>query len=90
MIKVNFTSALKRFFPSLHSMDVEAKSVAEALEAVELEFPGMKSYLLEDSGKLRKHVNIFVGEDLIQDENQMSDLVNQKDVIHIFQALSGG
>ena len=90
MIKVNFTSALKRFFPTLKSIEVEAKSVAEALQEVETEYPGMKSYLLEDSGKLRKHVNIFIGEELIQDENQMTDLLKAKDEIHIFQALSGG
>ena len=62
MIKVNFTSALKRFFPALQSIEVEAKSVAEVLKEVETRYPGMNSYLLEDSGKLRKHVNIFIGE----------------------------
>ena len=90
MPTVKFTSALKRFFPKLVTIQVPGNSVSEVLDHVEEKFPGMKSYLLEDTGKLRKHVNIFIGENLIQDETELSDLIGEKDEIHVFQALSGG
>lgn len=90
MVKVNFTSALKRFFPELRPILVEANDVAEVIDRVEEQFPGMKSYVLDDAGRVRKHVNIFIGEDLIQDETELKDPVNDKTEVHIFQALSGG
>ena len=90
MPKVNFTSALKRFFPDLSTIEVEADNVRELLIQVEIKFPGIKSYLLDDVGSLRKHVNIFIGENLIQDEIELADNLSSNDEIFIFQALSGG
>ena len=90
MTKVNFTNALKRFFPELESISVEAENVRSLIEEVESRYPGIKSYIVEDSGKLRKHVNIFIGENLIEDETNLSDTVASGDEVFIFQALSGG
>lgn len=90
MPKVNFTSALKRFFPDLSSIEVEADNINELIAQIELKYPGIKSYLLDDTGSLRKHVNIFIGENLIQDEVSFTDDLSSKDEIYIFQALSGG
>jgi molybdopterin converting factor small subunit len=90
MAKVNFTSALKRFFPNLESIEVKASNVKELLDQLEHHYPGMKSYVLDDAGRLRKHVNIFIGEDLIEDEENLNDAIFDSSQVHIFQALSGG
>ncbi len=90
MTKVNFTSALKRFFPELRSLEVEAENIRQLIDKVEKYYPGMTSYLLDDAGQLRKHVNIFIGDELIQDESGLSDSIPEKTEVHIFQALSGG
>lgn len=90
MAKVKFTSALKRFFPTLEEVEMEGNSVNEVLERVNIKYPGMNSYLLEEDGSLRKHVNIFLGDELILDRIGLSDQVNSQDKILIFQALSGG
>ncbi|GLR18029.1 MoaD/ThiS family protein [Portibacter lacus] len=86
MIKVHFTSALKRFFPNLQTIEVEASDVSTALLQVEEKYPGMKSYLMDETEQLRPHVNIFIGEDIATLENEVS----ANDEIFIFQALSGG
>lgn len=90
MQKVRFTSALKRFFPSLKEEEVKGKTVSEVLNKLEEKYPGMKDYLLEEGGRVRKHINIFIGDQLVDDREGLSDVVKEGDEILIFQALSGG
>jgi molybdopterin converting factor small subunit len=90
MARVKFTSALKRFFPSLTELDIAGDSVKEALHNIEQRYPGMLNYLMEDNGQLRKHVNIFLKGELIKDRVTLNDRVNPRDELLIFQALSGG
>ena len=90
MPKVKFTSALNRFFPDLKAIDVEADSIIETIEQIEQAYPGMKSFILEDSGQIRKHVNIFIGDQLIQSKSLLDYKIDDAEEIYIFQALSGG
>lgn len=90
MPKVKFTSALKPFFPSLTDLETDGKTIQEVLNAVEARFPGISSYLVDDTGRLRQHVNIFLQGDLIKDRDNLTDSVKDSDELLIFQALSGG
>jgi len=90
MATVKFTSALCRFFPDLKEMEIEGNTVNEVLKKIEQKVPGVAEYLLEEDGRLRKHVNIFLKEDMITDREKLSDQVKASDEILIYQALSGG
>ena len=90
MIKVKFTSALKQFFPDLRAQELEGSSVKEIIASIDAIYPGMQNYLLEDDGSLRKHVNIFVQDEMMTDRNTLSDTLTEGDEVLIFQALSGG
>lgn len=90
MPKVRFTPNLKRFFPDLAEIEVEAQTVAEVVAAVNSRWNGLADYIVDEQGSLRKHVNIYVGEDLIHDKINLSDPVDQNARVLIMQALSGG
>jgi molybdopterin synthase sulfur carrier subunit len=90
MPKVKFTSALKRFFPSIEEVDVAASTVRDLVMELEQKHPGLSSYLIDERGQLRQHVNVFVKDELIRDREKLSDKVQKNDVVLIFQALSGG
>ena len=90
MAKVKFTSALKPFFPSLIDLELQGSSIRELLDQVEAYYPGISGYLTDETGSLRKHVNIFLQGDLIKDRNFLTDSVKGNDEVIIFQALSGG
>jgi len=90
MAKIRFTSALNRFFPDLREIDVDAPTVNEVIARTDEHFPGIKSYILEEDGSLRKHVNIFIDDQLILDRKKLSDQIEGAGEILIFQALSGG
>lgn len=90
MPTVKFTSALKQFFPALAEVHVQAETVRDVITQLEHKHPGLTSYLLDDAGQLRQHVNVFVQQELITDRQKLSDAVKANDTVTIFQALSGG
>ena len=87
---INFTSALKRFYPDLHPLRIEGKTVAEILARLNDSYPGMTDYLVDEHGALRHHINIFIGDKMIADRDNLMDEITGEEEILIFQALSGG
>lgn len=90
MPTLSFTPALKRFFPELTEQEWEADNLTDLLDALEKAHPGIRSYLTDEAGVLRKHVNIFIDGDLLTDRETLSDDIREAREILIFQALSGG
>jgi molybdopterin synthase sulfur carrier subunit len=90
MPSVEFTSALRRFFPDLKPENVEGQTVKEVLAVLDEKYPGLRDYIVDDQGALRQHVNIFLGNEIVRDKTNLSDRVERDDQIFIFQALSGG
>lgn len=90
MPNVKFTAALERFFPNLKEEKVKGDNVAEVLNQLEIEYPGISDYIINEQGALRKHVNIFVEGALIKDKATLKDSLTENSEVLIFQALSGG
>ena len=87
---VKFTNALKRFFPGLKDTPAKGRTLAEILDEMEARYPGVCSYILDEQGSLRQHVNIFIDGILISDRVALSDPFSENSEIYIIQALSGG
>jgi sulfur-carrier protein len=91
MPAVKFTTHLEKFFPGItQGVTVQAGTVAEVVVALEGQFPGLAAYLVDEQGALRKHVNIFVDDDLIHDRQRLTDPLTDSNRVYVFQALSGG
>lgn len=90
MIRLRFTSHLEKFFPGLGELQLEARDVAALVRQADERFPGLAAYVVNERGVLRPHVNIFIGSEMIQDRQQLSDALRDGDVVTIMQALSGG
>ncbi|MBI1281673.1 MAG: molybdenum cofactor biosynthesis protein MoaD [Anaerolineaceae bacterium] len=91
MPNVHFTTHLQRFFPTLQQgTQADGQTVAEVVRSLEQQHPGLAAYIVDEQGALRKHVNIFVNDELVIDRQKLSDVVGQKTRVFIFQALSGG
>jgi sulfur-carrier protein len=90
MPKIRFTYALKRFFPGLKEVPAGGKSFREIFSELEEHYPGISSYILDEQGSLRKHVNIFIDGKMISDRKTLNDSFTSNSEIYIMQALSGG
>ena len=89
MPTVEFTPNLARQTRTA-SCRVEAATVREALEAVFVQLPALRGYILDDQGAVRHHVVVFVDGASVRDRRALSDAVRPDSEIFVMQALSGG
>lgn len=89
MARIVFTSHLERYLDCV-PREIEANSVASALQQVFDDNPRLRSYILDDQGVLRQHITIFVNGQVIRDRKLLSDPVGKGEEIYVLQALSGG
>jgi len=92
MPTVAFTPNLQRHLADEYRSEVTvmADTVAGALESVFRQNPRLRGYVLDEQGRLRQHVAVFVGGELIHDRVRLSDTVRANEDIFVMQALSGG
>jgi len=91
MPRVTFTRHLQRFFPTLQETEeVPGTTVRELLDELDRRYPGLAAYIVDETGRLRRHVNVFVREEPIYDRESLADKVGAGDKVHVLQALSGG
>ena len=90
MPTVKFTYALRRFFPELKETEIDCQNLSELMDKVDMQYPGLKNYILDERGASRKHVNIFIDSTLIKDRTTLTDAIDQNTEVYILQALSGG
>jgi len=65
-------------------------TVGDALAAVAARLPALTDRVLTEQGELRRHVNIFVGDESIRFLDGLATPVDQRTTITIVPAVSGG
>jgi molybdopterin converting factor small subunit len=67
-------------------LQVEGRTVADALEDAYRRLPALRHHLCEDSGRFRAHILCF----LEDEQSPLNSQIKDGDKISIFQAISGG
>jgi hypothetical protein len=49
-----------------------------------------RGYVLDEQGKIRQHMVVFIDGEMVRDRDDLSDVVRADSVIDVIQALSGG
>lgn len=81
---------LRKFTSGSESVSVEAQDVAGMLESLEAQHPGIKERICDESGALRRFVNVYVdGEDIRFLDNLKTPLKENSE-ISIVPAIAGG
>jgi molybdopterin synthase sulfur carrier subunit len=89
MTQVSFTENLRRHV-ECPPVAVSGATVREVLDAVFADNPMLRTYILDDQGRVRRHVNVFINGRFVSDRLALSDAVGPSDEVFVFQALSGG
>ena len=89
MPSVRFTRNIQRHV-ECPTLDVPGATLHEVLNAYFATNQRARGYVLDDGGKLRKHMAVFIDGQQIDDRDTLSDLVGATAVIDVVQSLSGG
>ena len=90
MVGVGLPSYLQQFADGKERVEVEGRTVAEVLDALGKRHPGVRSRVLTETGEIRPHINVFVGERNCRFEDGLSTAVPDGSEVTILAAVSGG
>jgi molybdopterin converting factor small subunit len=87
MPTVNIASPLRSYTRGAPSVAARGATVEAVLADLEDRFPGMRFRMIDEQGRIRQHIRIFVNTESVGD---LSKSVAGNDVVHLICALSGG
>ena len=71
-------------------MDVEGAHVGEVLDAYFRTNTRARGYVLDEQGKIRQHMVVFIDGEVSRDKDRLTDPVRPDSLVDVMQALSGG
>lgn len=89
-VKVRIPTPLQKLTADQAEVDIVAKTVKELLDALDKKYPGIKGRLCDESGRVRRFVNIYLNEEDIRFLNQESTALKEGDEVSIVPAIAGG
>ena len=90
MATIIIPTPLRKFTNNLSRLQLEANSIQEAVNELTSNFPELKKHLLDEHGKIRSFINIFVGSDDIRNLQQNQTSQKPDSIISIIPAIAGG
>jgi molybdopterin converting factor small subunit len=87
VIRVFVPSQLRGYTGGRAEVDAQGDTLADVLADLDRQFPGLRFRVIDEQGRVRRHMVLFVGQDR-QDDLQAR--VPAGRVVHIVGALSGG
>lgn len=89
-VKVRIPTPLRTMTGGVSEVGVDAASVREMIAALEQMHPGLRARLCEDTGEVRRFVNVFVGEEDIRFLQGLDTPLPDGISVSIIPAVAGG
>ena len=89
-VKVIIPTPLRQYAGKQDSVEIHAKTIAEALSGLTSQFGDLRRHLYNDEGKLRNFVNIYLNDEDIRYLKKDSTPLQDNDVISIVPSIAGG
>ena len=89
-VTVQIPGVLREYCGGASELSVSAPSVRAALEDLERRHPALYRNVCDETGKVRRHVNVFVNTSNVRDRDGIDTALAPGDVVTILPAVSGG
>jgi len=89
-IRILIPSALRRFAGSRDSVDVDARTIGEALQRLVAEHRDLEKHLFDEHGRPRSFVNVYVNDEDVRYLAQDATALAAGDVVSIVPSIAGG
>ena len=89
MAQLHFTAWLRDQVPN-QPLRADGDTVGAALSAAFTQIPHVRGYVLDDQGRLRKHVCIFADGRRLKRDAALTQQIGPDAKLYVMQVLSGG
>ncbi|OJJ23819.1 molybdopterin synthase sulfur carrier subunit [marine bacterium AO1-C] len=90
MAKVIIPTPLRKFTQNQSSFEGNGSTVGATIENLTETYPDIKQHLLDENGKLRNFVRVYIGDEDIKALQNEATEVKEDSVISIVPAIAGG
>ena len=88
--KIRIPTPLRKLTNNEEVVDVTADTIGGAIAELQSRYPGIKERLLDESGQVRRFVNVYVNEEDIRFLQNQETPLKEGDEISIIPAIAGG
>jgi molybdopterin converting factor small subunit len=88
--KVVIPTPLRRYTGGAELVELQATTLQEIIDGLELKFPGIRAGICESSGSLRRFINIYVDGEDVRFLKDLATPVKDGSEVAIVPAIAGG
>ena len=88
--QVRIPTPLRKLTNNEELIEVKAGSIADTFADLQARFPGIQERLLDETGAVRRFVNVYVNEEDIRFLQNLDTKVKDGDEVSIIPAIAGG
>jgi MoaD family protein len=89
-ITIHVPGALRGYCGGAAELSLSAPRIREALEEIKRRHPDLYAGVCDETGAVRRHVNLFVNTSNIRDLSGLDTALSPGDAVTILPAVSGG
>ena len=89
-IIVRIPTPLQKLTKNQPEVKADAETIKELIDSLEKTFPGIKDRLCDETGKVRRFINIYVNEEDVRFLQQDATPLKDGDEVSIIPAIAGG
>jgi sulfur-carrier protein len=88
--KVIIPTLLRRLTDNADAVEVDAATVRDILDRLDERYPGFRARVCEESGELRRFINIYVDGEDVRFLDNLATSVPERAEVSIVPAIAGG
>jgi molybdopterin synthase sulfur carrier subunit len=89
-VRVRVPTPLRKYTQGADEVAAQGGNVRALVDDLEKNFPGIKERICDETGKVRRFVNVYVNGDDIRFLQNLETALNEGDSISIVPAIAGG
>lgn len=90
MPSVRIPTPLRKLTSDKDEVTINAASIAELIDQMEVQYPGIKSRLCDETGNVRRFINLYVNNEDIRFLSGKETALKDGDIVSIIPAIAGG
>lgn len=89
-VRVRLPRSLTDYWAGARVLDATGASLADVLRDLDQRFPGLTARVLDDQGRFRRYVTVFVNEERVGAPRPEAVALAEGDLVHILPSVAGG
>jgi molybdopterin synthase sulfur carrier subunit len=89
-VSVRVPTILRPYTKGVSEVSAEGATLTEVLDSLDTSYPGIKGRVLDESGELRRFVNVYVDDDDVRFAEGLQTAIKDGGQVSIIPAVAGG